>query len=257
MSNLNFSRIASRFAAKGGNLVVANVHDFTRLASGKVFRVVVSCVAGEKDRMAHAISEALKHEASVVPGSFRKLPQENAHVGYIVPNNKVRDYNQKTLSSMQVLCSNMLMDNNDESIWTVKSSGDTKYLCRQSEEDLSELIQIAKVRSTQIPSCSAVLANVGTTVLEYAAFVDPHKNTVRFGFITAANERDVSILARDSGRVVTLDKQLVIESADLSNEFEEVAYSNQELTDYYRQVYGFDPDYFNDLDDVINQRASF
>lgn len=257
MNKLNLSRVASRLSSNGKDLVVASVHDYSKLANGRVYRVIVSCVNGSRQRMGQAVSDALKHEASTIPNSFRALPHENAYIGYVVPNNKIRDYTEQNLSKMQVLCSNMLMDKTDESIWVVNSSSNGKYLCRQTEEDLSELIQLAKVRIPSVPTCEKVMANVGRTTMEYAAFVDPHKQSVRFGFVTAANENEVSILARDSGRVLTVDKQLIIESADLTDQFEEVAYTNQELTDYYKKVYGFDPDYFNDLDEIINQRASF
>lgn len=255
MNQLNMARVASKLSAKG-DFVVANIHDSTSLAGGRLYRVVVSCVEGTKERMGQAIALALKNEASVVADSFRPLPYENTYVGFVVPNTQVRDYNPTVLSTMQELSSNMLMDQADESIWTVQSSGDAKYLCRQSDEDLSELIQTARVRKPGIPSVSQVVASVSGEELEYAAFVDPSKAALRFGFIVETAGTTVTILARDTDKLIKMDKQFIVESADLSGKFEELSSDNKEMMDYYRQVYNYDPKFLKMIENIIKERSS-
>ena len=283
MQRLNINRIYERMSNRVST-VTASVTDFFPL-SKDVARVVITSnvkdAAPEEYRA--ALASALGNNAVPIAGSFRWVPSSGnpAAVGFVKANSERRPYEYAGQKKLVSLASNMLMDAADNSLWEIQSSGDNKVLVRRGNDDLSTILQTAKLHVQSAPRLIQMASVVGGE-RQFISFVDTATAEVRYGFVlseTASDDRidvvPVAEFSTDSEAtnegVQTLpgvDDPIVIETAcviEVATLQEPVTagkadpkYGNgkQGMIDYYRDLYSYSPEYFDLVKKTIDSHAA-
>jgi len=231
MQSLNVGRFSDRLASKIGTQAAATIYDYQTLDNG------------------------------AIEGSFRRLKgypdYRPVMAGFLCPNVEVRDYKEE--STYKVMASNILMDPEDESLWKLSTSeSGNKYLTRQGQEDLSELLSIARTRDPSIPTVASLASDVVNR--EYVAYVDPTEYKMLYGYGIPASAGTTEVVERNTGKSVIVSNALIVEIAALndSDVFTEVAAPEDEkgMRDYYKEVYEYAPEYYSMLEEIIRNRAT-
>lgn len=187
MNRLDMNKIADKMTARSRS-VTASVADFKQSTQTMV-RVVLAfnTLQAPRETLYDAVAASLGNQMRPVEGSFREVSSfgRDALVGYVALNQEVKPYEEAAAKRMTALCSNMLMDTADDSLWDVRTdAAGNKLLCRQSQADISELMVTARVRQK-----APKLANIQSSVHrgEFVSFVDPRTETVRSGYVLATD----------------------------------------------------------------------
>lgn len=272
-NGIDYAKMKRRVTAKVGQ-AVAKLYDFEPVTASvkegkaEVFKVVAtfsgfSETPAKKD-LFNALASATDCKAAPIENSFRKIPSSNSYVGFMAKNYEVRVYEPE---GMRVLASNLLMDETDNSLWEVRSNDDAKFLVRQQEDDLSDLVALASVkvanRNLEVP----VLSSLSTPVArenEVAAYVDEKTLEVSYGIILAANEEEAQIINMETKEVANVKAEYIIELAsfdykETQKEFSAVAVPEIEtassMEDYWFKVYGQFPEFWAEFKKILEDRA--
>ena len=276
--NSNFkSRASDRLIASlmdRGISVTANIHDAVQVTP-TLFKIIAtfSTLSAEPHLLQQAVAASLSNDFSVVENSFRRLKsQQQAAVGFIRVNTVSKPYDDTAVASLQLMrgdskqtAGNLLMDETDQSLWSVQASGDSKYLVRQAPENLSELVQMARVRAFNVPRLGQMaLASLQSN--DYIAFVHPVTQEIAHGFKVAEDADTIKVLC-GVGETVDVNPDLVVESAHLGDaivqhaveakiDLPDQAKSKSDMTSYYEVLYGKAPEFFTELKDIIQRHAA-
>lgn len=259
MQNLDLDHFAAKLEQKVGAVAVATVYDYDMIAGG-IARIM--CGFNRKvtpTEARAALSKTFDGQARVIEHSFRMIPGAKEWrpimAGYILSNREVRDFEES--ANYKVMATNILMDKTDESLWQLATSpSGARYLTRQDNEDLFELLSMAKVRDVSIPTLASLASDVKD--YEYVSYVDTETASVRFGYALSGGITTATVLNRDTGTVTEVLKDMVIEVANLhgSDRKRAIASSTPDMVSYYKELYGYDPDYYAQLEEIIKDRAS-
>lgn len=186
MNRLNTDSLLRRFKERAGVTAALSLSDFRQITPtlAKVVITYANCDRLSKSEIRAEIAHLFNNRASAVEGSFRALRTTSlpAAVGFVRINRESKPYVQKEVAGMRVLAANMLMDEQDDSLWNVRTTTDgTRLLCRQVKEDISELLETAAVHVHRAPELSHVqsYALPGDMVL----FVNPQTERVTAGIV--------------------------------------------------------------------------
>ena len=227
-----------------------NVVDF-KLKSPTLAKVVVAYTGDvDKDFIKSELGRKLGNLASVVPNSFKQI-RSGVAVGFIRANKAVRVLHQgeKVEAKYRVMSSNILMDNDDKSLWDVKIGASGKYLTRRGSEDLGDLVQASVQRRSDVPRLSNItIAKAAPS--ELVAFVDD-QGDVDHGFAIATSDDKVKVLSFNRRIPVTAEYDNVVSIYPVSipkSVHNEVTASltpeqRKQSKDYYTRLYGYSPDY--------------
>lgn len=257
----------SRISAKLSAFRVA-VNDY-EMVSPTLARVVLN-MSGVPETaldMRVAVAKLFKNQASAVEGSFRWADRNGdikSVVGYVRCNNDVREFDQKTEGDKyRVMSSNLLMDKEDKTLWQVRSgAGESKYLARDGNEDLSDLVHLATDYKSMSPRL-AQMASAAPASRDFVAFVDRVTEEVRYGFAIGASANNVlTVLATDSDDPVDVPESDVVEVNELdAEEHASVStaaadgLSKEAMIEYYRKAYSYSPEYIAEIIKTIEQHA--
>ena len=270
MQRLNEKRMLASFESRtqGQFDVVAQLHDLKEL-NKDIAKVIVSFSVDSHDaeKNFQAVAKMFDGLARPIEGSFRLVPSSRAFaaVGFVTKNTEVRQCTTASLQKYRVMAGNLLMDSEDETLWELKSTGGTKYLTRQSEETLGELVALASLKHhgevTNVGKINQlVMASVQNG--EYAAYISPKNCDVRKGFIIQANEDTFEIMDSETEEVEEVPTDMLIESAYLKTQ--EIAAdialpaqgNKSAIKSYYKQLYGHAPDYLKKINEIIDSNAA-
>ena len=260
---LDMKAVSDKLEKRGGSATTANVNDFAMVGEN-LARVVVSFTGSFAPREMHkAIAELFDNEVSAIPGSFRTLkssPTVASAVGFIVPNKIVVPYTEASVKNMTVMASNVLMDAADNTIWRVRESGNQKFICKDAEENLAELVSLARVRNVQTDKLTAI-ASASCRSSDYVAFADAETASVGFGFVVESDANLMKVQTRDGGTCMVANDS-IIEAATIGEAdfFKEAAAKSGDPADdlhaYYAALYGnIGPEYLDLLDQSISDHA--
>ena len=267
MQRLDTVSLMSKLNQRTGGIVTCSIHDY-QAVTPTLCRAVVAfnTLDCSESVIASAISRIFKGKAAAVAGSFRQLKGASlpSAVGFIRANNEVKPYDAKEASKMKVMASNLLMSQEDETLWEVRSSGNAKYLARQAPDDLSSLVVLAKVRGTMVPRLTQI-AQAPAQRDEFVAFVDTVAEEVCHGFVVAS--LDTGCIVLDTmGNEVEVAYETIVESAHLNNDLKEYAAKagieapigndKAAMVEYYKEVYAYDPAYSQMMVEIINSHAT-
>lgn len=266
-SRLDMGRVFEKYSSKVAR-VVANVHDF-EIITPTLAKVVVNFNTADRtvEEARTAIAAAFENQLIGIEGSFRSLKTNlQAAVGFMRTNREVKEYKAEMAGKYKTMSSNLLMDPEDQSLWEVKSSPNgNKYIVRQDQEDLSELLVTSSVRGPRTPSLS-VLATATVAPNEYLAFVNPRLEEMGYGYVVEDKGEELVIASRDGKMMIneTINKNLIVEAAWLNgnDKFKAVAApsnlnNKSAMLEYYKQVFSYSPEYFTKLEEIINSHAAF
>lgn len=235
------------------------VTDF-RLKTPSLAKVIVS-FTGDVDRafIHEALMEKFDHQVQPIKASF-KLIAKGVAVGFLKANRAIRVVNEKEIKAYRVMGSNILMDDNDKSLWEVKSgAGGSKYLAKHGQEDLSALVASVKLHRTDIPRLNHLtIAKAGRE--ELVAFVD-NEGDVDHGFTLGTTDDKVRVMSFNRRMPVTVEYDNVVSIYPISVPPALHASVMASLTsaqksqanEYWRQLYSYDPDYMRDTIAQVNE----
>ncbi|QRE00281.1 hypothetical protein [Burkholderia phage BCSR5] len=215
-----------------------------------------------KDEIQEAITAKLNRLAAPVENSFRII-KAGVAVGFVRANKEIRvpESKEQLRANYRVMSSNILMDNNDKTLWAVKQGAGGTYLTRHGEDDLSELVNASVYRRNDVPGLSQV-AMAGAARGELAAFVDA-TGDMDYGFVTATS-KDKSKVKVVSARTRTE----TIVPVELCASFYQVAVpaaahkhclkagltpeQKQGQIKYYQELFKYAPEYLRMIEKQIN-----
>jgi hypothetical protein len=248
---------------KGISTVTASITDFDVISS-KLARVVVAFTGHPtKAEMIETLAKQMKYMATPVENSFRML-KANAMVGFIRANQELRPTSEQEIrASYKVMASNILMSNEDQTLWEVKTGASGMFLARKGQEDLSELVSAAVNRRSDVPRLNQVLSASVAQPREFVAFASA-SGDMDYGFCIKASKdgQALKVVSSTSGRAETI-KSVQVASVLPANAVgiprethKRVLASgisrddvNQQV-DYYNRLYSYDPAY---LAEVVRQ----
>lgn len=275
---LNMDRVVARMQAATA-MVVASIQDYKEISPNLVKVVVAFNTADcERQEKFEALASLFQGHARPVEGSFRWVPNSNAPVavGFIARNVDIKPYEAAAAKNFRAMASNLLMDETDDSLWEVHTAGNDKYLARHSEESLSELVALASLKNEHfrhdLPRM-AQLASAEAQRTEYVAYVHPQKLELSHGYVIATeSESDMDgtmqVVDVESQDRVDVNPELVVESAFLNGSdteyvrskqvavtFNPDSWNPQEMKAYYKQVFSYAPEYYAELEKIIDGHA--
>lgn len=211
MNRLDALALHRRFQERVSSTAALSLTSFKQVTP-TLAKVVITHANLEKlskDQIRHEIASLFDFKASPVEASFRSIHTTSlpAIVGFVRVNRESKPYNQKEVASLRVLAANMFMDETDDSLWSVKATGDgQKMLCRQVKEDIAQLLETAAVHVHRAPELSSIASYAlpGDVV----AYVDPKTETVKRGIVLSLTQVDM----------VSAQKPQVLDDADGNSE---------------------------------------
>lgn len=239
-----------------------------KMVSPDVARVMISFTGKQTpSKISASIADITGNQASVIENSFR-LVSDSAAVGFIRSNREIRALSKKEITAgYKSASANILMSNEDDSLWEVKSVGGSTYLARQDTENLEDLVTaVANYKTINAPKLQT-LASVMPSRNELVAFVADTGN-VDYGFVTSTGVNKVKLVASSTKKPVIASTDRIISSYEveidaktnnavrrkLTHQVRAAAKTDEEIkstmTDYYIALYSYDPEY---LEKVINQ----
>lgn len=230
-----------------------------KMITSKVARVIISFTGTPtKENISSTLVKSFKGLAAPIEGSFRKLDKFSA-VGYVRANRETRLTNEKEIRASFISASknsNILMSNEDNSLWEVKEGAGNIYLARYGNEDLSSLIESTLSHNPNAPRISMV-ASVLPQPKELVAYVTD-TGDVDYGFATKVGTKNVALVsyATRANTVIPASKVVASYEADISKETDLYIHkcllaetkdnAKATMEDYYRKLYGYDQDYMNE-----------
>lgn len=195
---------------------MATIHEY-RAVTPTIARVTASFDVANVDAEMLAISAALNNSAAPVAGSFRRLDGET-FVGYVSATRAVIPLDGATPGKgFRVMAANIYMDEGDKSLWEVKNGAGGSYMARQGQEDLSALLETARVSPRgSIPRLSRVLsASVATH--DFVAFVRAGRNTAEmdYGFCVERTEDAYIVMSTFDKQAVSVPSDLIVSAMSL------------------------------------------
>lgn len=220
------------------------------------------------------ISSVLGFGAAAVPNSFRKVTAGVA-VGFVTLNNQTRHVTRTELNaSYRVLSSqtNVYMDEEDKTLWSVKQGPGGIFLTRQGNEDLSALLAAKTYHERpDVPRVTRMTAGAAN-VSEFVAYVQPNTGTMDYGFVTASAPSKTQIFSYYTRDTTVVDNGLLtsICSVQIPNELhasviEVLADRRKQLRasltpeqkataiEYWKAVFSYAPEYLEQIIQAIEE----
>jgi hypothetical protein len=259
--HLDIDEIASKV-----RLHTINVSDY-RMVTPTIARVIISCTGQtpHNEDLRAEIASMFQDLASPVQGSFRRLQGDGpvtTVVGFIKANREVKSMEEVDKTRMKVMSSNLMMSKDDKSLWEVRKGSSGEYLVRQGEEDLSELVALARRPKVGIPKLTAI-ASMPAEPKEFAAYVDLKLEEVQHGFVVASEKGIATILSSEGDEVVQCSTDCLVEVCHLDEEDEKMispkmataGMDKSAMIEYYKKAYSYAPDYVAKIIEMIGQHA--
>lgn len=229
------------------------------IKSPNLAKVIIS-YTGDVDRnfITESLSKQMEYQVTLVASSFKKI-KEGVAVGFIRANKAVRAVSKSEINAKyRVMSSNILMDNEDKSLWDVKEGAAGKYLARHGKEDLTALVEASTQRRSDIPSLRH-LTIAKAAKSELVAFVDDDGD-LDHGFAVATNDDKVKVLSFTRRVPLTVDYDSVVSIYPVSvprNLQKEVMASmtteeKKSAIAYWTRLYGYSPEYVRLITQQVN-----
>jgi hypothetical protein len=243
------------------------------MVSPTVARVIISYTGSQTpSKIAAAVAKLTGNEASIVENSFRKLTASSA-VGYIRANREIRPVTENEIrASYKSASANILMSNEDDSLWEVKKVGGQTYLAKQNTDNLEDLVTAVLNTNTLDAPKLRVLSSLNPQKNELVAFVSD-AGDVDYGFVTALGKDSVKIESKTTLKPVVASKKQIIASYEveidketdtavrhsLSKRIRAAAKTDADvkatMSEYYNELFGYDPAYLAEVIKQINETS--
>jgi hypothetical protein len=263
----------NRLNLSGINTVTASITDY-KVLTAKLARVVVA-FSGRQTRadLIESLAKQLKYNAAPVEGSFRPLTA-NSMVGYVRTNTELRPTTEQELrASYKVVASsasgNILMSNDDSTLWEVRTGASGMFLARKGQEDLGALVESAVNRRHGVPRLSQVVSAGVAQPREFVAFAS-ESGDMDYGFCVQASKdgTKLKVVSSTSGRAEVIKSEQVAsvlpaKAMSIPREAHNRVVAsginrddvNQQV-EYYSRLYGYAPEYLNDVIRQVEETAA-
>jgi len=251
---------------------MAIIHEYTPV-SPSLARVTLTMDPARAEQEFQSVSASLNNAASPVRGSFRKLDGDT-FIGYVAATRAVRPLDgEKPGAGFRVMAANIYMDEGDKSLWEVKNGAGGSYMTRRGQEDMSSLLETARVSPTgSVPRLSRVLSAAVNTH-DFVAFVRAGRvgADVDYGFCVERTDAHALVVSTFDKQVVKVPNTLVVstmsvpkadmpkipratvEAAMRRKNLEQAASRTDPVlspVDYYKLAYEYAPEY---VDKIMKQ----
>lgn len=246
--------------AKGVSTATVAITDF-EMISAKVAKVMLAYTGQmDADTLKDLVSAKLKHMAAPIEKSFRSLGNNRA-VGFVRANRAIRaglDDTEISANYTVVAKSNILMDNKDSTLWRVKDGAAGKYLAREGNEDLSELIKASVHHRSDVAKLSQVQMATASTH-ELVAFANV-SGDIDYGFCVGTKAGALRVVSSLAHAAVDIPESAVVSAhaldlrgTEISKKLATAGMSRENMQvsiDYYKSLFSYAPEY---LAQVIKQ----
>ena len=243
------------------------------MISPTVARVIISFTGDHTpSKIAASVAKLTNNQAAVVENSFRMLTSSSA-VGYIRANREIRPVTEQEIrASYKSASANILMSNEDDSLWEVKKVGGQTYLAKQNNDNLEDLVTAVANSNTLDTPKLRLLSSIDPQKNELVAFVSD-AGDVDYGFVTATGKDAVKIESKTTLKPVVASKKQIIASYEveidkktdaavrhsLSKKIRAAAKSDADvkatMSEYYNELFGYDPAYLAEVIKQINETS--
>ena len=260
--NLDLAEVAGKV-----RLFTTNLQDF-KMVTPSLARVCVT-ISGNvppRDQVRASIVDLFKGHAAPVQNSFRQLTTAGhmqVVVGFVKTLHEVRDLDAATQKGMKAMASNLLMDEQDKSLWEIrKGASGTQYIVKQGDEDLSELATSLYSRKAGLPTLANIQDEPASSK-EFAAFVDIASEELQYGFVVSSEGDKMTVIAHGEDEAKEISTVQLVQVAhmdadDYKKAGVEMAASGMDrsaMVEYYKKLYGYSPEYVQEIIDMIDQHA--
>jgi hypothetical protein len=258
---------------KGINVCTASITDFDIISRG-LARVVVAFTGHQtKAELAESLAKQMKYMAAPVENSFRML-KAGVAIGYVRANQELRPVDEKELrASYKVMSSNgqtnILMSNEDSTLWEVKKGASGMFLARKGQEDLGELVNAAVNRRMDVPRLSQVVSANVAAPREFVAFAS-ESGDMDYGFCVKASKEGtkLKVVSSTTGRAEVIRATQVASvlpanAVAIPREAHKRVLAsgisrddvNQQI-EYYSRLYSYAPEYLNEIKRQVEDTAA-
>jgi len=248
---------------KGLSAVTASITDY-QLITAKLARVIVAFTGRQtREELSETLAKQMSYMGTPVANSFRML-KAGVAVGYVRANQELRSVEDKEIKAgYTVMASNILMSNDDSTLWEVKTGASGTFLARKGQEDLGDLVEACVNRRADVPRLNQVVsANVAAPRefvayaaasgdMDYGFALKASKDGTRLKVVSSTTGRAevieatqvASAIPRDAVAIPRATHQRILASGISRDDV------NQQV-EYYNRLYSYDPAY---LSEVIRQ----
>lgn len=250
-----------------------SLHDYT-MVSPTVARVILSHTGQTptQEEIRQKVAALFDNNAAAIAGSFRALTASGdvkSAVGFVKMSREVRPFGEEEVKasadSFKVMASNLLMQKSDGAMWEIKSGAMGKYLAKQTNDDLRELVHLAHSPMSGLPRFNQIASLASMTQpREFAAFVDLGAEEVMHGYVVASSDESLTVITRETGEVVEVAANQLIQVQDLEDEgklqtasedMQRFGMDSKGMIEYYKHQYRYDPEYVQKIIDMIGQHS--
>jgi hypothetical protein len=236
-----------------------NIIDY-EIKTPQLAKVIISFTGNPSaEEMKAALAKKLEYAAVPVSSSFKQI-KEGVAIGFVRANKAIRSVSKKDVEARyRVMSSNILMDNEDRTLWDVKEGASGKYLARHGQEDLTALVQASVQRRPDLPALRHItIAKAAPS--EMVAFVDA-EGDMDYGFAIGTNDEKVKVLSFNRRIPVSIeyDRVVSIQPVAVPKELKAevlaamTAAEKKEAIEYYQKLYGYSPEYVRMITQQINE----
>ncbi len=245
-----------------------NINDF-QMINANLAKVIVSTTGDvDSDTLEEAIHAKLQGQGGVVDGSFRLLSSSsvgNYYVGFLKAVSEVREVDshelQASYHAVLATNSNVLVNNEDQSVWELKTGSSGKYLVRHQEEDLSSLVASVAYESHMAPR----LAKVGMPLPQRESLVAyvTEQGELDYGFVTKTStaNQTAEVVSATNGAPKVVPTKVMTASYEVeipADVYRMVAGSispedKEKMRKFYTELYSTVPDYLEEVIKQINE----
>lgn len=243
------------------------------MVTPNIARVIISFTGKQTpSKIAASVAKITNNQAAIIENSFR-LVTNNAAVGYIRANREIRPVTDNEIrASYKSASANILMSNDDDSLWEVKKIGGQTYLARQDNDNLEDLVTaVANYNTINTPKLK-LLSSVIPQRNELVAYISDNGD-VDYGFVTATGKDAVKVQSRATRKPVIASLNRIIGSYEIeidtatdkavrqnvSKKIHAAARSDADIkatmTDYYNELFSYDPEYLAKVIKIINETS--
>lgn len=243
-----------------------------QLVNDKLARVIITCSGRmSKDGLYQHLANQFRGSAAPVRGSFRWLNEGLNAVGYMTLVRAAKEITKREeLAGYREVSSNMYLDESDKSLWELKEGAGGKYLCRQSHDNLAELIEASRVPARgSTPRMRSVIMEAAKAH-EMIAFVDTSgfSSETDYGFCVGTDKKtgEYIVVSSITKQPVQVKPECVVSAVFLDGEQFDVtakvkleraaAYDPAASIEYYKKLYSYSPHYLRKVIEQIEQQAA-
>lgn len=229
-------------------------------------RVVVA-TSGSPNRkeMTEMIRAKFANLATPVEGSFKELPNQSA-VGYIRANREVRMVSDRELTAgYRVMSSNIMMDNQDKSLWSMQESSAGKFLARHGQDNLGELVNASVSHATRpgVPGLRH-LTMASAVRREFASYVSANTLELAHGHVidVSRDGSQIQVVNASTGQPEIVSAALVtnLVRPPLPKSFKQQMVAagistedKDQAIKYWRALYSYNKEYLGMVIDQVRE----